>query len=46
MQLIKEEAFLKAKEKVEKENREIIDNLKEDREKNIKAEQINARRIA
>ena len=46
MQLVKEEAFLKAKEKAEKENREVIDNLKEDREKNIKAEQINARRIA
>jgi hypothetical protein len=44
--LAKEEAFLKAKEKAEKDNREVIDKLIEEREKNIKAEQINARRIA
>ena len=42
---LREQESLKAKEAAEKENRKIIEDLKEQKEKNTKAEQINARRI-
>ena len=46
LKLLREQESLKAKEAAEKENRKIIEDLKEQKEKNTKAEQINARRIA